>query len=330
MATIKDVAERAGVAPSTISKFLNGGSVREKNAAAIREAISALDYRVNPFARNLKTQRSHSVGVLIPDMTAPFYGAVLLALDRVLRANGYHSLVSCYGSNYGLERDNLRFLIGTGIDGLIYAPENLEIEEFNELTENTGVPVVLVDRMPAGAQADAVQTDTVLTDNTESVRKAVGYLLSQGHRRIGIISGPRSVFTARERLTGYLRALHENGVFYDDSLVISGENAFATGYQGLITLMELPDPPTAIFSTNYDITFGLITAARERGVQIPTQVSVFGYDCVDICRMMTPPLPVVQQNEQELGRLSGTYLIERMQGSLTPPRLTRLPSRLVI
>lgn len=325
MATIKDVAERAGVAPSTISKYLNGGVVREKNAAAIREAISALDYRVNPFARNLKTQKSHSVGILIPDMTAPFYGAVLLALDRVLRANGYHSLVSCYGSNYGLEQDNLRFLINTGIDGLIYAPENLTLEDFHSITDKSGVPVVMVDRMISGAQ-----TDTVLTDNTESVYQAVSCLIGQGHERIGIISGPRSVFTARERLAGYLRALSENGVFYDDSLVLSGENAFATGYQGLISLMERPDPPTAIFSTNYDITFGLITAARERGIQIPAQVSVFGYDCVDVCRMMTPPLPVVQQNEQELGRLAGSYLIERMSGSSVPARLTRLKSTLVV
>ena len=325
MATIKDVAERAGVAPSTISKYLNGGSVREKNADAIREAIQALDYRVNPFARNLKTQRSHSVGVLIPDMTAPFYGAVLLALDRVLRANGYHSLVSCYGSNYGLEHDNLQFLLGTGIDGLIYVPENLTLEEFNALAENSGVPVVQVDRMLPGAQADAV-----LTDNTESVYQAISYLLSRGHRRIGVISGPRSVSTARERLAGYLRALNENGVFYDDSLVISGENAFATGYQGLVSLLTLPNPPTAIFSTNYDITFGLITAALERGIKIPGEISVFGYDCVDICSMMTPPLPVVQQNEQELGRLAGSYLIERIEGSTVPPRVTRLKSKLVL
>lgn len=325
MATIKDVAERAGVAPSTISKFLNGGTVRAKNAEAIREAIAALDYRVNPFARNLKTQRSHSVGVLLPDVTAPFYGAVLQALDRVLRANGYHSLISCYDSNYGLEHDNLQFLIGTGIDGLIYVPENLAVEEFQELTENTGVPVVMVDRMLPGAHADAV-----LTDNSESVFRAISLLFQQGHRRIGIISGPRSVSTARERLAGYLRALKDNGVFYDDTLAVSGENAFATGYQGLITLMGLENPPTAIFSTNYDITLGLITAARERDVRIPEQVSIFGYDCVEVCSMMTPTLPVVHQDEQELGRLAASYLIERIEGSEVPPRLTRLRSQLVL
>ena len=133
MATIKDVARLAGVSVSTISKYLNGGNVLEENAEAIRRAISELDYRVNPFARSLKTQRSKSIGVLLPDITAPFFGNVLTAMDKVLRENGYHSLISCYSSNHGLERDNLSFLLSAGIDGLIYAPEDLSVDEFYEL-----------------------------------------------------------------------------------------------------------------------------------------------------------------------------------------------------
>lgn len=325
MATIKDVAARAGVAPSTVSKFINGGTVREKNVEAIREAIAALDFRVNPFARNLKTQRSRTVGILLPDVTALFYGSVLASLDKTLRAKGYHSLISCYSADHGLERENLKFLLSTGIDGLLYAPEDLSVEEFEELTANSNVPVVLFDRMLQG-----VACDTVLTDNTDSAYRAVTHLIAQGHRRVAILSGPRVVFTAKERLVGYLRALSDSGIAYDDSLVISGENTFATGYQGLITMMEMSAPPTAIFSTNYDISIGLITAARERGVRVPDDISVFGYDCVNVCRMMTPPLPVVHQPEQELGRVAGEYLIDRLEGNTQPPRLTRLPCRLVI
>lgn len=325
MSTIKDVAARAGVAPSTVSKYINGGAVREKNVAAIREAITALDFRVNPFARNLKTQCSRSIGVLLPDITAPFYGTVLASLDKALRARGYHSMLSCYSSNHGLERDNLKFLLSTGVDGLVYAPEDLSVEEFDELTGSSGVPVVIVDRMLPGANCD-----TVVTDNTDSVYRAVSHLITQGHRRIGIISGPRAVFTAKERLVGYLRALSDHGILYDDQLVISGENAFATGYQGLLSIMAMEEPPTAIFSTNYDITIGLITAARERGVRIPDDISVFGYDSVNVCRMMTPPLPVVRQPETELGRIAGEYLIERLEGGTLPPRLTRLACELVV
>ena len=208
MATIKDVARAAGVSMSTISKFLNGGNVREENAIAIREAIAALDYRVNPFARSLKTQRSRSIGILLPDMTAPFYGTVVTALDRTMREQGYHCLISLYGSNYGLERDNLRFLITNGIDGLIYIPEDLSSDEFYELTANIGIPTVMIDRIIPGVTCDAV-----LVDNGEAVDQAVSCLIEKGHRRIAIITGPKSVYTAKERLGGYLRALSDHGIY---------------------------------------------------------------------------------------------------------------------
>ena len=99
----------AGVSVSTVSKYINGGNLRQENVDAICNAIAALDYRVNPFARGLKAQRNRSIGILLPDMAAPFYGSVVMALDKTLREYGYHSLISCYGSNHGLERDNLRF-----------------------------------------------------------------------------------------------------------------------------------------------------------------------------------------------------------------------------
>ncbi len=319
MATIKDVAKLAGVSPSTISKYMNGGNVREENAEAIRSAIAVLDYRVNPFARNLKTQRSRSIGVLLPDITAPFFGNVMTALDKVLREHGYHSLISCYSSNHGLERDNLRFLISTGVDGLVYMPENLSAEEFFELTANCSVPTVQIDRSIQGLPGD-----TVLVDNADAAYSAISRLVTQGHKRIAIITGPKVVFSAKERLVGYLRALSDLGILYDDQLVISGQNEFATGYRGFEDLMRLPDRPTAVFTTNYDITMGFITAARERGFLIPQDIAVFGFDCVEICTMMKPPLPVVHQPEQEIGQLAARYLIERLTGFDGPPRTARL------
>ena len=319
MATIKDVANLAGVSPSTISKYMNGGNVREENIEAIRSAIAALDYRVNPFARNLKTQRSHSIGVLLPEITAPFFGNVMTALDKVLRENGYHSLISCYNSNHGLERDNLHFLISTGVDGLIYMPENLSVEEFFELTANCSVPTVQIDRCLQGLPGD-----TVLVDNAEAVHTAIKLLANQGHRRIAIITGPKVVFSAKERLVGYLRALSDLGILYDDQLVISGQSEFGTGYRGFEALMALSDRPTAIFTTNYNITMGVITAAREQGLHIPDDVAIFGFDCVDICTMLKPPLPVVHQPEQEIGQQAARYLIERLTGYDGPPRVTSL------
>ena len=323
MATIKDVARLAGVSVSTISKYLNGGNVLEENAESIRKAIAELDYRVNPFARSLKTQRSKSIGVLLPDITAPFFGNVLVSLDKVLREHGYHTLISCYSASYGLERENLQFLINNGIDGLVYAPEDVSAEEFYDLTGSSKLPTVQIDRIIQG-----VSCDTVLVDNSDAAYSAVTHLIDRGHRRVAIISGPKSVFSAKERQVGYLRALSDRGILYDDQLVISQQNEFATGYRGFEALMNLPDKPTAVFTTNHDITMGFLTAAREQGLRVPEDVDIFGFDCVDICSMMRPPLPVVHQPEVEIGAMAANYLIQRLEGYTGEPRVTKLKCKL--
>ncbi|MCI8721318.1 MAG: LacI family transcriptional regulator [Oscillospiraceae bacterium] len=324
MTTIKDVARLAGVSPSTVSKYINGGSVRKENIASIRSAIARLDYRVNPIARSLKTRRSYSVGILLPSLAAPFFSSVFMASDRVLRERGYHSMISCYYADHGLERDYLSYLMNAGADGLIYVPENLTAEEFQELTAHRDIPVVQVDRMIPG-----VDSDTVLSENKKSACLAVSRLTAKGHRRIALVGGPSSVQTAKERLAGYLQALELNGILYDGTLVFSGELSFAFGYQSFGELMDSAVPPTAIFSTNHDITMGVITAARERGLRIPEEVDVFGFDCVDVCAVMSPPLPVVYQPEEEMGRLAAAYLMERLDGYSGEPRRTRLPCKLV-
>jgi len=319
VATIKDVAKLAGVAPSTISKYINGGSVRKENMEAIRKAIAELDYRVDPFARGLKAQRNRSVGVLLPDMTAPFYGNVVMSLSRTIRERDYHCLISSYGANHGLERDNLKFMLTCGIDGLVYAPENLLPEEFNELTAHCGIPIVLIDRIIQGIDIDAV-----LVDNAEVVYQAVNRLIDRGHSRIAIITGPKSVYTAKERMVGYLRALSDANILYNDKLVISGENDFATGYRSCELLLNQKDRPTAVFTTNYDITMGFITAARERGLRIPEDVDVFGFDSVETCSMMRPPLPVVHQPDQLIGKTAANYLLDRLDGYSGEARIARL------
>ena len=324
MATIKDVARMAGVSIATVSKYINGGNVRAENVESISKAIEALDYRVNPFARSLKTQRSRSIGILIPDIATPFFGSVLTSLDKVLREHGYHSLISCYGADHGLERDNLRFLISTGIDGLIYIPEDVTADEFYELTSNCSIPVVQIDRMIPG-----VSSDTVLVNNTDAAYQAVSMLISKGHSRVALISGPKSVLTAKERQIGYLKAISDHGLIYDDALLISEQNEFATGYRGCERLMEQENPPTAVFTTNYNITMGCITAARERGLRIPEDLDVFGYDCMEICTMLKPPPPVVQQPEEDIGRMAAVFLIERLEGYSGEYRTVRLPCSLI-
>ena len=240
-----------------------------------------------------------------------------------LRENGYHSLISCYSSNHGLERDNLSFLLSAGIDGLIYAPEDLSLDEFYELTATRKIPVVQLDRTLQGLDADAV-----LVNNAEASYAAVSHLIEKGHRRVAMVSGPKSVFSAKERQIGYLRALSDRGILYDDQLVISQQNDFATGYLGFESLMRLQDKPTAVFTTNHNITMGFLTAAREQGLRIPEDIDIFGFDCVQICSMMRPPLPVVHQPEAEIGALAASYLIQRLEGYNGESRVTKLKCKL--
>ncbi len=320
MSTIKDVAKMAGVSISTVSKYINGGNVRGDNLDAIRHAIEVLEYRVNPFARSLKAQRNPTVGVLFPDISAPFFGALLTALDKVLRENGYHTLISCYDANHGMERDNLKFLISNGIDGLIYVPEDLSAEEYHELTAKYNVPTVQVDRMIPGVDADAV-----LVDNAEAVYNAVSQLAQKGHQKIGIISGPKSVFSAKERQIGYLRALTDHNILYIDDYFVTGENTFTTGYQGSEALLTLSDPPTAIIATNYNITLGMITLLQERGLHFPEDIDAVGFDCVEVCTMMKPPLPVIYQPESQIGQAAAAYLMERLNGYSGEARQIRFP-----
>ncbi len=324
MATIKDVARMAGVSLSTVSKYINGGNVRKENVEAIAAAIKSLDYRANPFARSLKTQRNRAIGILLPDISAPFFGSVITALEKVLRENGYHTLISCYSANHGMERDNLQYLISTGIEGLIYIPENLTAEEYYELVGNYNIPVVQLDRVIQG-----VDSDVVLVDNADAVYAATTSLIEKGHRRIALISGPKSVSSAKERQVGYLRALSDHDILFDDTLFISRDHTFATGYQGFEELMKNPDPPTAVVAVNYDITIGLFTAVRDRGLRIPEDIDVFGFDCVQVCTMMKPSLPVVYQPEELLGQTAAQYMIERLHGYHEPSRLTRLKCQLI-
>ena len=173
-----------------------------------------------------------------------------------------------------------------------------------------------------------IDADAVLVDNSDIVYQAVNRLLKKGHTRIAIITGPKSVYTTKERMVGYLRALSDADILYDEKLIISQENDFATGFHGCEALLKQKQPPTAVFTTNYDITMGFITAAQERGLRIPEDIDVFGFDSVETCSLMHPPLPVVQQPDKHIGQTAAQYLLDRLDGYNGDARITRLNCRI--
>ncbi len=190
MSTIKDVARRTGLSLSTISKYLNGGNVREENRLAIDAAIEELDYSVNVFARSLKANRSMTIGVLLPTISSPFFGRVVAAMEPVLRRSGYECFVCSYDFDREQELKKLEFLARYHVDGIVYVPENVTA---GEVRARVGaIPVVLIDR-----SLDQADYDTVVVDNLNAVYMAIELLIGRGHRRIGLIAGPQTISTAR-------------------------------------------------------------------------------------------------------------------------------------
>ena len=317
MATIKDIARETGLSLATISKYMNGGHVLDQNRVRIEAAIQKLGYQVNYFARGLKTNRSMTIGVLLPTLSSPFYGRLVEAMDAQFRTRGYHCVLCSYNFDPALELDQLRLLVGINVDGIVFAPERIAAEAVSGIAGT--VPVVLIDRLIPDFRADAVVADSV-----SAICSAMELLFRRNHRRVGLLVGPQDISTARERMIGYRRIHEEHRIPVDESLIRIGSYDLESGYRLFNALMDLPEPPTAICVTNYDMTAGAIAAAQERSIRLPEQVDFIGFDNMDLCRVMTPPLPVVEQPVEEMGCRAAQLLLRRLEGGKEPPQILRL------
>ncbi len=318
MATIKDVAKRTGLSLSTISKYLNGGNVREENRAAIDAAVRELDYSVNVLARSLKANRSMTIGVLLPTLSSPFFGRVVTEMEPLLRQSGYECFICSYDFDRAQELAKLEFLARYHVDGIVYVPQTTDFSEVRARVGQT--PVILLDRTMDGADCDAV-----LVDNLNAVYVGVEHLIGRG---LGLIAGPQSISTARERAIGYRRVLEDYCLPVDESLIAAGNYDLESGSRLFGALLDLPQPPTAMFVTNYDMTIGALMAAHERGVRLPEDLDFIGYDNVELFSILSPRLEIVEQPTSEIARRAAELLIARLSGDRSPGRLLRLKARI--
>ena len=322
---------------ATISKYLNGGNVREENRRSIDQAIEALGYRVNRNARSLKTNRTMTVGVVMPTLSVPFFGSVISSLDQTLREAGYTSFVCSYDFDRDLELEKLRVLCNNNVDGIVLAAQYVSAAELNEIRNARGseMPIVLVDRTIPNFVCDSI-----VIDNLNATYGAVEQLINAGHRKIGIIVGPLDISTANERMTGYRRALEDYGITSASgadsvpdgepgSMIQFGKYDFESGYRLFNHFMDLAEPPSALCVTNYDMTLGAATAAHERNIILGRDIGFVGFDAVDLCRIVTPPLSIVEQPAELMGQKAGEVLLKRMSGEALPyPQVIRLKSHL--
>ncbi len=308
-ATIKDIAARTGLGLATISKYLNGGHVLEKNQEAIERAIEELDFQVNEFARSLKTKQSKTVGVVIPQLNNLFMTSIVTKVEETLRHHGYGVIVCDTAKQKEREAEVLQFLLNKMVDGVILMATGKEAWGLEPVLKKK-IPVVLIDRKVERLEG---MLDMVLLDNFKAAYDSTMYLLDRGHRKIGILIGPDQVYTSKQRLAGYLQALWEAGVSVSDSWIRRTDFSMEAGYQHTVELIRQEKELTAIFATNFEMTLGALLALKDQGCQVPKEVSLMGFDNRELARAMQPGLAIVSQPVEEMGVKAAELLLRRMQ-----------------
>ncbi|MED2974117.1 LacI family DNA-binding transcriptional regulator [Fictibacillus sp. B-59209] len=324
MSTIKDVSRLSGISIGTVSRFLNGYKVKKENQLKIEQAIEQLEYKVNHMARGLKTNKTYTIGVLIPSITDIFSNQVIEGMEEILDNKNYSLMVCSSRNNLKIEKEKILFLKEKRVDGIILMPVSDESEHVQEIL-NEGIPFILIDRLLEGVESDAV-----VCDNVNGAYRAVEQLIDVGHRRIGIIAGPTYVYTARERLNGYKRALNDYQIPIDDALIVHAEYAKGAGYQGYDQLLKLPHKPTAIFATNYETTMTGMKYMMEKGLKIGEEISLFGYDNTEVFQMLKPSIATVVQPMKDIGERAATLILKRIESDYNfYPVIERLKTKIL-
>jgi LacI family transcriptional regulator len=328
MATIKDIAGRARVSTATVSHVINqttyvSPALRERVIKAIRE----LNYHPNSVARSLKTKKSKTVGMIIPDITNPFFPAVVRGAEDVLHHEGYTLILG--NSDGALQKEEMyyRTFRAKRVDGiLLIVSPSPSAPEYLRQHNPDGLPIVYVDRFHRG-----VRGDVVAAENIKGSSEGVSHLLTRGHRRTAIITGPLELINARQRLEGYKRALKAHRIPVMDELIRPGKFDVESGYEQTKYLLSLNSPPTAIFVSNALMTTGCLRAFRDLGVRCPDDVAVVSFDDLEWFDLSSPRITAVTQPAYELGATAAELLVKRFSGKLSgSPCRKLLPTRLII
>lgn len=327
--TIRDVAQRAGVSKSTVSKLLTGTPyVSAPARSAIESAIEELGYEPNSAARSLTTGRTGFVGVVVASVLNPFYTQLVHAIDEEAARLGYAIMLASADRDPDREQRIVQGLAQRGVDGLLFASTYAADREVIAL-QGGGTPFVLASR-----HLTDVDVDYVIVDSFRGARMAVDHLLELGHRRIGHIGGPGRVLQMRERRAGHVAALADAGIAADDDLLVqSTQTSMEAGRAGLARLLDLPARrrPTAVFTATDFLAMGVLLEARARGVGVPGDLSLVGFDNVYVGELADPPLTTIDSRITELGRRATRLLVDRITRTGDPaPRHDVLQPDLVV
>jgi DNA-binding LacI/PurR family transcriptional regulator len=320
--TIRDVAARAGVSHQTVSRVLNDHHlVSPATRQRVEQAIRELDYVPSPIARGLNSNRTHSIGLVSWDLSDHFFAQVAAGAEIEARRRGYYLVIATVEENAeAAERGYLRLMIERRVEGLIVARPRVPIS----VDQAFRVPVVAI------ASSEAPGLTVVDVDNLRGGRDAVGFLLQRGHRRIATITGPMGWPSSHARLEGYREALCEARVPYDASLVEPASGwGLADGQRAMARLLDRQAPLTALFAYSDLIAIGAIKELRGRGLRVPEDVSVVGYDDIPVAAYVDPPLTTVRQPMREVGERAASLVLDGIVGG-TAGGVQLLSTRLIV
>jgi LacI family transcriptional regulator len=325
MATIREVAESAGVSYATVSHVINNTRlVSQETRARVLAAMDALNYRPNALARSLRQGRTNTLGLVLPDSANPFFAEISRSIEDEAFKKGY----SVFLCNTELDTERELFYVDVlsnkQVDGIIFVAAGDQADSLDFLVRRN-MPVVMIDR-----DVPNVEVDAVLTDNKLGGYLATRHLLELGHRRIACIAGPSSITPSAERIIGYRKALEEAGISYEESLIIRGEYHAQSGMEITHSILSMDPRPTAIFCLNDLMALGALRAAAEAGCSVPQDLAVVGYDDLELAHFTNPPLTTIAQPKKEVGAQAIRLLVDRISRKSRPPSRLVLPPELIV
>lgn len=321
---MKDVAEAAGVSTATVSRVLNkSADVDPALVARVLSAVERLRYKPNLTARGLRTQSTPVLALIISDIENPFFTSVCRGVEDVASSAGYSVMLCNADGDLAKEQEYISMLSSQNVSGVIISPASYDSTDVTPLIER-GINILTIDReLP-------IECDAVRINNQLGSRIATQHLLSSGARRVACITGPRFASTARDRLAGYIEALEAAGLVAETELQFYADFKDEGGYHAIGLLLEMEDPPDAIFVTNNRMTTGALHALKEFNISIPDEVSLVGFDDLPWAEIVSPAVTTVRQPTYEMGTAAARKLIERLEGDVSAPQTIIFDPELIV
>lgn len=323
--TIRDVAAMAGVSPATVSRVLNG---KQDVAADLRHrvlaAVTELGYRRNGAARSLRTRAAMVLGLIISDITNPFFTAVVRGAEDRAQLAGYSVVLANADEDLAKEARYLEVAAAEQLAGVLLSPASARRTSIDVLLER-GIPVVTIDR-----RLTAAPVDSVTVDNHLAALRAGQHLVAQGCQRVGLVAGPVRTTTGATRLAGYRAALRAAGRAVDPSLVAYADFRTEGGYVATRKLLQQRQPPDGLLFSNNLMTVGGLQAIAEAGLAIPDEIAVVAFDDAIWTTALRPPLTVVAQPTYKIGQTAAQLMLRRIEGQTFPPRRVVLRAELIV